>query len=106
MIFYSVYIDITQDSFLDWKNIDFLIFFLITNFSVKLKGLMFFWGFTEMIKKGRLNMLLTKPISVYYQIITSALKTGRLFTGIIVFTILTTLLTLSNYTNYFSAFII
>lgn len=106
MIFYMLYMDLTQKTFLDWTLINFITFFLITNFSTKLRNLLYFWRFPILVRNGHLNQLLTKPISTYYQIILSALKSGRLLTTMMVGFILINVILFNDYGNYFFAFII
>ena len=65
LIFYLIFSDIVT-SFIDWKNIDFLFYFILLSIISKIKHLFGTKYLLEDIKFGNLNYFLTKPSNVFF----------------------------------------
>ena len=105
LVFYFVYIDLSENSFLDWNLLNFLIFLLLVKFSLRFNNLFYFSGFSKKLLNGDLNSKLLKPISPYFAMILN-LASGKIVMTSITFILLVIILLYSNFENYFLALLI
>ena len=104
IIFFMVFLDLTEGFIFDWQRYDFILFSVIAPFSGKLTRLFSLMKLKTLLLRGTLNSFLTKPISVFIQCSMTTLTGGRGVSAMIMAFVGIVLILNGNYTNHLLAF--
>ena len=98
-VFFGIYKSIAGD-FLNWNLSEFILLFIITFVIEKLRWLFSLLDFRNVLLKGHLNVLITKPVNVFFMASIRLLNAGNLITSFFWILAAIFIIISNNYSNY------